>query len=231
MAETNSIAIPPRVKDLTGQRFGRLLVIQYAGLNKHRKAEWLCKCDCGAQKTSLGRELQVGNTRSCGCLRRDGAAARHITHGQTGTPGYISWASMKNRCYNTNTPCYCHYGGRGITVCDEWRNSYETFIKDMGPRPSTKHSIERVDNDGDYEPGNCYWATWAEQARNKRTTRMLTFKGATKPLATWAEQFGIPYTALAERIQKRWTTERALTQPVRGHRILPQGTVSATMDS
>lgn len=122
---------------------------------------WLCKCDCGKTKTIVGSELTGGGTVSCGCV--------HITHGGSGTAEYIAWTNLLSRCKNKNHPSYKNYGGRGITVCEEW-DKFERFLSDMKERPSSKHSIDRIDNDGDYEITNCRWVTWNIQMSNKRKT-------------------------------------------------------------
>jgi len=135
------------------------------------------------------------------------------THGKTESPEYRVWGSMIKRCCNPKANRYDRYGGRGISVCERWQ-SFEAFFEDMGPRPSPKHSIERRNNDGNYEKANCYWATWKEQARNKRTSRMLEFNGKTMCLAAWAEETGIASKVLCLRLRIGWSIERALTTPV-----------------
>ena len=158
-----------RAIDLTGQRFERLTVIER---RQHGKvARWLCLCDCGAAKEFAHGNLRNGTSRSCGCLRADALRASKTTHGQRGEPEYAVWGTMKRRCHSPACADFKYYGARGISVCDRWRASFEAFIADMGKRPSDKHSIERVNNDGNYEPSNCVWATVAEQAKNRRHPR------------------------------------------------------------
>jgi hypothetical protein len=182
MPETTEIisphlhVLPRRVIDLTGQRFGRLTVLSFVGQDKHRSALWLCRCVCGKEKVVRGYCLRNGDTKSCDCLLRELSAqkgALHIKHGHMcgykPTPEYNSWQAMRQRCLDPNNK---HYGARGITVCDRWQgeNGFENFYADMGEKPEPKHlySIDRINNDGHYEPGNCRWATAAEQTRNRR---------------------------------------------------------------
>lgn len=202
--------------DLTGQRFGRLVVIERAG--DYLPVTWRCRCDCGATCVGQGLLLRDGRKRSCGCLRRENTAAMSRTHGQRHTPEYHIWLSIIQRCHNPNNPTYHHYGGRGIVVCDRWRESFENFYADMGPRPKMarlrEHSIERVDNDGAYAPDNCRWATYTAQSRNRRNNRQITFRGVTRTVTDWEKETGL---SVRLRLNAGWSVERALTEPPHHH--------------
>lgn len=198
------------LKDLTGLVFGQLTVKHFAGVNSDGKRVYLCYCACGCQAVVRGVELTRTSKplRSCGCLQRQKAT----THGLSKTVEYRLWRGMWSRCTNKKMQAYKNYGGRGITVCEQWR-TFSPFLADMGVRPLAT-SIERRDNDKGYTPDNCYWATAKEQGRNKRTNRRLTLDGRTQTLAAWAEQLGIKTSTLGMRLATGWSTRRALTTPV-----------------
>ncbi len=218
MAEITRLQIPIRVKDLIGLRFGRWLVLQYAGV-RGRNHRWICVCDCGRKKEIWGSALKNGSSQSCGCLQKEIASKNlreiRLKHGMTGTPEYQSWNHMKQRCYNTNDHKYPHYGGRGISVCKRWIESFENFFEDMGTRPSSEYSLGRINNDGDYRPENCRWETAKQQERNTTRNRLLTLGGISLCLSEWAECTGLNRTTIERRIDSYgWTVKRALTTSV-----------------
>ena len=153
--------------DLTGRRFGRLFVRGLAHRGDGR-AFWICKCDCGKRKVIAANTLSGGHTKSCGCLWMDSIKRANTKHGMCGTVEYTAWALMIGRCENSKLPAWQSYGGRGIKVCKRWRKSFPAFLADMGKRPSYRHTLDRINNDGDYRPGNCRWATRLAQGRNTR---------------------------------------------------------------
>lgn len=206
-----------QLKDITGQKFGRLTVLRLAERKGH-SILWLCRCDCGKEKVTPGGSLRNGFTKSCGCLNSEIVKARNAlcrTHGQTGSSEYATWSAMKGRCLDPRHRAWKDYGKRGITVCERWLK-FENFYEDMGPRPSPKHSLDRIDNDGNYEPGNCRWALQIVQVNNRRGSRYIEFKGESRTIAQWANHLGFPHGVLNRRLAAGWGTEKALTTPKAG---------------
>jgi len=192
-----------RFVDLTGQQYGKWLVQARATQQLHGKPAWECLCECGTAKVVAGSVLRMGESTSCGCYQKE-LAAKNLgnvarKHGQHNTIEYLRWLRMKARCTNPNNPAYADYGGRGITVCQRWMDSFEAFIEDMGERPSPEHSIDRIDNNRGYEPNNVRWATKQEQANNRRSNVEVTYNGETKTLAAWARVAGITPEGIAYR--------------------------------
>jgi len=205
-------------QDLTGCRFGRLLVLREApkrlGCGRTR---WISRCDCGNESDNLAQVLlrQKAPAQSCGCLAAERVREALTVHGMTHHPVFSVWLGMHTRCYNKNDSKYDTYGGRGITICERWRDDFAAFFSDMGDRPSKNHSIDRIDNEKGYEPGNCRWATRNDQARNKRNTVMVTLDGITRPAVEWASILGMSSRVLRKRLTKGWSAERALTPPTK----------------
>lgn len=199
-------------EDLTGLRFGRLLVTSFLE-NTSRGGIWNCICDCGEVRAVNYYHLKSGHTSSCGCYGKEVLLKSNITHGLRHTAGYNVWISMKDRCENENNISYHNYGGRGIKVCDRWKNSVENFFRDMGDPPSAEHQIDRIDNDGNYCPENCRWVTRKENCRNTRSNKFIFFNGENLCLAEWQERYGLPKGCIAKRLKRNWTIEEALTTP------------------
>jgi len=179
------------------------------------KRKLVCRCDCGTTHTATAPHLVDGDTRSCGCLRRDRSAEVHTTHGEASvrrgaSAEYKIWSGIIRRCTNPNEKCYSRYGGRGVSVCDRWR-SYECFLEDMGRRPSSLHSIDRIDPSGNYEPSNCRWATSLEQGRNRTGLTYITIGNETLPIWQWSERSGVPIKIISQRlIRDGWSPDRAV---------------------
>jgi hypothetical protein len=202
MADVSLAFSPPpgKITDISGNLYGRLLVRGFHHKDEWRSPFWTCECSCGNVVVVCGKKLKSGHTQSCGCLRRELTSERAAIHRMSKTSTYQIWSGMHTRCSNSNATRYDCYGGRGIRVCDRW-NSFECFLQDMGERPE-KMTIERIDNNGNYEPSNCCWATKKTQARNQRSNHRITYTGCTKTLVEWAEDTGLTYSALKCRIRK-----------------------------
>lgn len=193
-------------KDLTGQRFGRLvvrsLVDDPAGTDVPTR--WLCSCDCGNELLVRASNLKSGNTLSCGCLQKELATAQHKMHGETGSRLFHSWVHMKQRCTNPNNRAFKYYGARGISVCDEWKNSFQAFHDwAMSHGYADNLTLDRIDVNGNYCPENCRWITIQEQQRNKRDNVRVAFDGRVKTVAEWAEEFNCHSSAVYREILKR----------------------------
>jgi hypothetical protein len=154
------------MRNLEGQKFGRLVAMEPHGSNKHGAITWRCDCECGNSKVVVGFQLTNGKTKSCGCLREDVARNMNASHGMSKTPTYRAWTNMISRCYNEKVRSFAIYGALGVRVCDDWLESFESFYADMGSKPAGK-SLDRIDSDGDYKRENCRWATASQQAANR----------------------------------------------------------------
>lgn len=204
--------------DIIGRRFSRLLVSEYVGKTGSRH-KYSAVCDCGSIKVVARLDLKSGHTSSCGCYRKQVAWKNRVTHGHTvnsrASPEHRAWWSMIERCENEDHAAFHNYGGRGISVCERWRTSFVQFLEDVGDRPGVGYSLDRINNDGNYEPGNVRWATRTQQARNTRHTLNLSYDGRSQCLSDWAREIGISKNALSDRLKRGWSIEKALTTPRR----------------
>jgi len=202
------------IKDISGMKFGSLVVIEKDMAT--RKNYWICKCDCGNLKSIFRGHLTANRIDNCGCLTIKRRAANKRTHGETNTRLFKIWNGMINRCRKIDKENYKHYGNRGIVVCDEWKNNYIEFKKwALNNGYSDNLSIDRVDNNGNYEPSNCRWATNKEQANNKSTSHFITYKNETHTKSEWCEILKIPTWTITNRIKYGWSLEKALFTPVK----------------
>jgi hypothetical protein len=176
---------------------------------KHLK--WNCVCDCGTQRAVRGDHLRGGRSPSCGCMTKE----RMTTHGMYKASEYFAWNNMLRRCEEPDHPEFKNYGARGIAVCDAW-HSFEAFFADVGARPSSAHSLDRIDNNGPYNPSNCRWATAQQQSDNRRSNQLLTLHGRTMTITKWAKEVGVNPTTIKQRLRCGWPLQRALTEPAHG---------------
>lgn len=204
--------------DLTGQRFGRLVVIEKAPRDGTHSTKWVCKCDCGNIAIVRGEYMKNGTTKSCGCYNEDVRSMKHYIHGLTQHPIWRTYHHILSRCYNERVPKYNLYGGRGIVMCDEWKNDFMSFYNWSilnGWKPGL--SIDRIDNDGNYCPENCRWADDLTQQNNRGNNKNLTYNGKTQTMSQWAREFNMSISTLYYRIKHGWSVEDALLTPVGGH--------------
>lgn len=227
---TNSkpLELMPSIIDRTGMRYGRLTVVKrapdYISPAGKPSVRWECICDCGKTTVVLASALIAQNTRSCGCLHVESRSRKKENNGVSHTPEYRSWWAMVNRCTNPRSHNWSSYGGRGISVDQNWIDNPAQFVADMGPRPSPRHTLDRIDVDGDYTLSNCRWATPKEQGRNRRNNKIVVYRGAEYVLSALAEKLNIPTAVLAHRIYRlKWAPED-WSKPVRrciSHRATP----------
>jgi hypothetical protein len=219
--------------NLVGETYNRLKVSKYIG-TINRVTYWQCICVCGNKKTVRQGNLLSDNVKSCGCLLKETIAEigkqTATTHGKSNSSEYKAWISMRDRCLNEKHASYGGYGGRGITVCERWRSSFENFYEDMGDKPSPTRSLDRIDNEGNYSCGkceeckengwnaNCRWATPWEQAQNRRPNKFITFNNKTLTISEWANEFGVNYNLIWWRLNRKWDVEKAITTPSRNFR-------------
>jgi len=197
----------PQRLEIIGKKFGRLTVRAFHTMTNHN-SRWKCKCECGKEVVVNGGWLTSGNTKSCGCLLRD--IPNHKTHGMSTAREYYSWSTMIQRCTNPNHTYYKNYGGRGISICSRWRNSFETFLKDMGIRPAGT-SLDRKNNKGDYAPENCMWSDRIKQGANKRNNRFLIVDGVKRTVSQWSRITGIRKNTIRMRVVERgWSDKEAV---------------------
>lgn len=198
---------------LEGRRYHKLVVLEWAGWRQYsngRESTWNCQCDCGRQAVVPQRNLAGGNTKSCGCI----IGKHKRTHGATGTPEFMAWGAMFQRCYNPKSKSFKDYGARGIKVCERWTGSFENFLADMGKRPSSAHSLDRYpNNNGNYEPANCRWAMDVVQSNNRRSSRSLTINDETLTYAQWERRNGLKPGTICQRLGYGWSLDRLLLPP------------------
>ncbi len=212
MTSNQELSLRPRMHNLAGKRFGRVTVTTYLGKVGGR-TRWEYRCDCGRTGSAATANLNSGFATQCRDCAHKARGLLVRTHGRSKTPEWTIWTHIRQRCYNPNDHAYCDYGGRGITVCPEWRDSFAAFFRDMGLRPSPDHTIERTDNSGPYSPENCVWADSKTQARNTRQNHMLTHNGITQCLAAWSESCGVGSATIRYRLKRGWSVARAIETP------------------
>lgn len=201
------------LEKMVGHVFGHLTVLRERPRSGNIAARMDCMCFCGKEATFLLSDLARGRKRSCGCL-----SWKPITHGWNRTPEHNAWVGIKGRCYYPSSPSYKRYGARGIKMCQRWRDSFAAFLTDVGPRPGSDYSIDRVDNDGHYEPGNVRWATIHQQQRNRSSCRMISCFGKELTLVEWSEKTGLGQATISGRLARGMSTEEALTRESVYHR-------------
>lgn len=213
MTTREFIPLKGRARDISNQRFGRFTAIGPVGQMKNQAYVWFCVCDCGQERDVTSAALLRGNSQSCGCFSVQRTVETNTTHGMSNSTEYNAWRSMIKRCTIPSNKAYAHYGGRGISVCDRWL-SFENFISDMGKKPDGT-SLDRIDNNGNYCPENCRWATYKTQSNNKRTNRLIEYMNRIQTLSQWCDELGLIYGRVQQRLDKGASLCDAFTKPFR----------------
>ena len=212
--------MPPFI-DMTGVRYGRLTAIKRVKNSKHSQTMWMFRCECGKEIVTTGWAVRSGHTTSCGCFLSETTASLKYSHGMARTRIYKIYQHMKERCYKTDDRAYGRYGGRGITICDEWleENGFENFYNwSILNGYNETLTIDRIDVNGNYEPSNCRWATWRVQANNKRNNRYVTYNGKTKTVSEWSQEYGIGEATIRSRLNRGWSVDETLNIPTKRKR-------------
>jgi len=206
--------ISKQMENVSGQRFNRLIALYPVENPQHRGIKWKFKCDCGNYTYNLIGNVKRGRVQSCGCLHMEKISqTNYKKHGMYKTSVYSSWSSMKSRCYDKNNSSYKNYGGRGIKVLDRWRK-FENFYKDMGDKPKGK-TLDRIDNDGDYKPENCRWATWKQQANNRRSCHFITINGIKKTIKDWSKYLNVNRRNIYRKFGEGWSDQKTIKHFIR----------------
>lgn len=208
------ITLKGRAVDISNMEFGRLTALGPTGRGNDGGILWHCRCICGKETIVTGAHLRSGHTTSCGCYQSDITTERSTSHGMSRTKEYQVWCSMNERCRNPNNRHYRDYGGRGIVVCEEWKEDFVVFHDYMGDLPFKGATVDRINNELGYFPGNVKWSTQTEQARNRRNNTMLTYNGKTQSMSAWAEEAGMGHSTIQTRMKLGWPIDKVLTEPV-----------------
>lgn len=205
-------------QDLTGKVFNNITVLHRTKNNHLNQTQWVCRCICGKVWAVVGNCLKTGNTKSCGCVSLMATTKRFTKHGHTSkgtvTPEYRAWRHLFDRCDSPKCREYINYGGRGIGICNRWRDSFDNFLRDMGHKPFPEAAIDRIDNNGDYTPENCRWVTASQNNMNRRNNRILTYNGVSKALTEWARESITTVSTFSSRINRGWSVHDAMTKPL-----------------
>ena len=199
------------MNDITGQKWNRLTAVRLAGRDNHGRQRWEFLCDCGNTQIADRYSVVSGKAKSCGCHRKKTSAARSTIHGKSNTKEWLAWRNMLVRCYDPTHNQYANYGGRGVTVCERWRDTFGAFFQDMGLAPSRGHSVDRINVDAPYAPDNCRWATQREQQNNRRNNVVIEHNGKRQTLAAWSRETGLNAQTIRWRMKHDWPIEQALS--------------------